>query len=198
MGKELLNDVKEEHTFWLNNGKSLSNLKELYKELRRMDDKTFSHHVNESKNDFYNWVKDVYNNKKLSDDLLECTSKEAVLFCLRDNLKLASISKDIDQLPKGYSREENLFVNLPKGYDKQRIHPTIINNKLVTLINLDEIRTKSEVKELFRESKHFVQRAIKTDNPIEELSKKSIKKVRVLDAKSMIQKVKEVYKFDHR
>ena len=32
MGKELLENVKGENRFWLNNGKPLNNLKELYKE----------------------------------------------------------------------------------------------------------------------------------------------------------------------
>ena len=187
----LLDNVKEENKFLLNNGKSLNNLKELYKELRRMNNKTFNHHVNEDKNDFYNWVNDIYKNKVLSDDLLECTTKEAVLFCLRNNLKQASISKELDSLPKGYGGE-NPLKDLPKGYGSQRITKREAG-KLVTLINLDEVRIKSEVKSLFSESKNKVSMAVKTDNPFFEIQKKSMKKVKALDNRSMIEKVKEVY-----
>ena len=194
MGKELLNDVKSEHVFVLSNGKNLQNLKELYKELRKMDKKTFTYHVNEEKNDFYNWVRDIYKDKKLSDDLLECTTREAMMFCLKENLKQASATKSLDELPKGYSREEILFDLLPRGYDKQRINQkTASANKLVTLINLDEIRTKSEVKALFDTGKNFTAKVIKTDDPFEELAKKSMKKIKALDSKSMIEKVKGVY-----
>ena len=196
MGNELLDNVKEEHKFWLNNGKELNNLKDLYKELRRMDNKTFKHHVNETKNDFYNWVRDIYKSKSLSDDLLECTTKEAVMFCLSHHLRQASNMKSLDQLPKGYSREENLFIHLPKGYDSQRVKPKEASSKLVTLINLDEIRTRGEVKSLFNSAGKTVAKVIRTENPVEEITKKSIKKVKALDSRSMIEKIKEVYKVE--
>jgi|SRR3989344_3252697 len=196
MGKELLENVKEEYKFLLNNGKDINNLKELYKELRRMDNKTFKHHVNEAKNDFYNWVRDIYKNKTLGDDLLECTTREAVMFCLSNHLKQASAAKSLDELPKGYSREENLFVHLPKGYDSQRVKRKEAASKLVTLINLDEIRTRSEVKSLFNGTGKTVAKAIRTENPVEELAKKSMKKIKALDSRSMIDKVKEVYKVE--
>jgi len=210
MTKELLENVKEEHKFWLNNGKELNNLKDLYKELRRMNNSTFNHHVNESKNDFYNWTKDVYKNQALSDDLLECTTKESILFCLRTHLKQASIAKSLAALPAGYGTK-NPLMDLPKGYNSQRITPkktaskittTPNKNKLVTLINLDEIRINSEVKDLFREKKKITPRAVKTKDPIIEISKPNIKtnisksitsKVKALDAKSMINRVKGVY-----
>ena len=51
-----LKDVHPDHVFWVQNGKRLKNLAELERELTNMDDVAFFHHVNHTKNDFYNWV----------------------------------------------------------------------------------------------------------------------------------------------
>ncbi|MBU0461558.1 MAG: hypothetical protein KJ574_03145 [Nanoarchaeota archaeon] len=56
--KRMLEDVKPEEKFILNDGKQLSNLKELHDALGAMAPDLFAHHVNEHKNDFASWVHD--------------------------------------------------------------------------------------------------------------------------------------------
>lgn len=60
-----LQNAQENQVFWLKDGRKIRNLHELVRELHRADEETFRYHVNEQKNDFANWVKDV-----LKDDIL--------------------------------------------------------------------------------------------------------------------------------
>jgi len=53
----------------LHNGKLLKDLDELVHFLRIVDKKTFEYHVNDSKNDFANWIKYVFKNKRLAETI---------------------------------------------------------------------------------------------------------------------------------
>ncbi len=48
-----------------------------------MDKSVFDYHVDDSKNDFYNWIKFVFNNSKLADNIEY----------IRDKNKMANIIK---------------------------------------------------------------------------------------------------------
>ena len=41
-----------------------------------MTDDIFKHHVNEMKNDFANWIKDVFKEEKLAKELFKTTDKD--------------------------------------------------------------------------------------------------------------------------
>jgi len=61
--------ASEECCFWVYHGPVLKDLKGLSKELGKMTDDTFKHHVNKSKNDFANWIEHVFNEKGLADKI---------------------------------------------------------------------------------------------------------------------------------
>ena len=63
-------DVRQEFCFNLADGRQLRNLVELSAALEDMDEATFSHHVNEARNDFANWVKDTMNEAELADKFI--------------------------------------------------------------------------------------------------------------------------------
>ena len=201
MGKEILENVAEHHKFWLANGKQLSSVKELHNELKKMNEDTFKHHVNDAKNDFYNWVKEVYKDRQLADDLLECNTKEAMMFCLSSHLNKAEVARLFQEIPTGYYTERTIFEELPRGYDKQRVtHKSASFSKpLVTLINLKEIKNnsakvnnfKAKKKEVKSEKKNKVEVKKKDNN--EDLSFNILKKVKPMDQDSIIKKIKEVY-----
>ncbi|MBD3354834.1 hypothetical protein GF361_02525 [Candidatus Woesearchaeota archaeon] len=58
--------IKPANYFILKDGTVIKNLFELSKQLDKMPEEVFSHHVNENRNDFYNWVKDVVKDKSLA------------------------------------------------------------------------------------------------------------------------------------
>lgn len=59
MSKNLLEKVEEGKEFYCKNGKIISNLEELGREIKELELDTFLHHVNEERNDFENWIRDV-------------------------------------------------------------------------------------------------------------------------------------------
>ena len=64
--KKFEKSVDKGNAFHLNNGKVLSSVKELYDEIHHMSEDVFFHHVSSLRNDFSNWVKDVFGEKSLS------------------------------------------------------------------------------------------------------------------------------------
>ena len=55
--------------FILCNGKKLKNIKEMADVMEHLEDYVFDHHVNDKKNDFSVWVKDVFKDVELAKKL---------------------------------------------------------------------------------------------------------------------------------
>lgn len=63
-------EIKPEQYFWLRDGNSIKSIEELPQSLENMPQDIFAHHVNESKNDFANWVKEVFSDQELAEMIL--------------------------------------------------------------------------------------------------------------------------------
>ncbi len=68
--------IKPANYFILKDGTVIKNLFELSKQLDKMPEEIFSHHVNENRNDFYNWVKDVVKDKSLARKISSVKDKD--------------------------------------------------------------------------------------------------------------------------
>ena len=75
-------NVPAYHAFVLSSGIRIHNLKQLAIELDNMPDEVFNYHVNESKNDFYNWIKDVMRDDELSSMIQNITNKKDMQICI--------------------------------------------------------------------------------------------------------------------
>jgi tRNA(Glu) U13 pseudouridine synthase TruD len=71
-----LEDVPEDKRFLCQDGRELKNLQDLAVALREMTDETFGAHVNQSKNDFANWIRDVVGDEGLSKALQETKNRD--------------------------------------------------------------------------------------------------------------------------
>ena len=67
--KKVLGEAPEEHHFVVADGRKLKNIIELADALETMSEEIFRHHANEAKNDFSNWVKDVFYDHSLAEDI---------------------------------------------------------------------------------------------------------------------------------
>jgi len=67
--KKILGEAPEEHHFVVADGKKLKNIMELADALETMSEEIFRHHANELKNDFSSWVKDVFYDHSLAEDI---------------------------------------------------------------------------------------------------------------------------------
>ncbi|MBN2458609.1 hypothetical protein JXB31_05775, partial [Candidatus Woesearchaeota archaeon] len=71
-------DLPPEHRFWLQSGETLENLFELYKAFSSMSRHVFRHHANDNRNDFADWVENIYNDCSLASAIRHSrTPKEA-------------------------------------------------------------------------------------------------------------------------
>jgi len=86
--KKLLGEAPVEHHFVVADGRKLKNIIELADALETMTEEIFSHHVNEAKNDFSNWVKDVFYDHSLAEDLSRAKNRlETQIVVLRRLVK---------------------------------------------------------------------------------------------------------------
>ena len=72
-------DVAPEHVFHFKDGRKAHNLKDLRDAVEGMADDVFLHHVDDTNNDFANWVEFVYKNPTLADDLREVSGQAATV-----------------------------------------------------------------------------------------------------------------------
>jgi hypothetical protein len=71
-------DIAPEKFFYVADGSLIKNLQELPDALRNMSPDTFSHHVNEQKNDFHCWVKDVFQHQTLARKIKTAKNKDVM------------------------------------------------------------------------------------------------------------------------
>lgn len=58
-------EAEEGKRFWLQDGRVLKSVEELAEALEEMSQSVWEHHVTVQKNDFANWVEDVFGEKKI-------------------------------------------------------------------------------------------------------------------------------------
>ncbi len=64
--KKRLSPVNESEKFKTKDGEEIESLESFYEKLKNMDEETFSHHVNEEKNDYSEWVKNSIGDETLA------------------------------------------------------------------------------------------------------------------------------------
>ena len=73
--KNILGEAPEEYHFVMKDGDKIKSIQELADKLEHMSEDVFTHHVNEAKNDFANWIGDVFNEEKLAKELRRTQNK---------------------------------------------------------------------------------------------------------------------------
>jgi len=74
---------KEAHAaFFCVDGSAINSIPELAESLDRMSDDTFYYHVGEGRNDFSNWVRDVFGENKLAKEMAEQRTREQNLIAV--------------------------------------------------------------------------------------------------------------------
>lgn len=66
---KLLGEAPQEYEFYLSDGKKLKSVFELVDELDSMSEDMFREHVNDMKNDFSSWIKDVFEEPNLAKEI---------------------------------------------------------------------------------------------------------------------------------
>ncbi len=125
-----LQDIPPQHAFWISGGKSIKNIIELARELKQMTSGTFTHHVNDEKNDFANWVEYCVKDSQLATLLRTTKNRERMA---------AIVERRIQELtqPRPLVKTPRLKEAQPKKPEiRETPQPSIIRTKNVTLLNL--------------------------------------------------------------
>lgn len=77
--KKIITDVPDEYSFHLSDGRSLKNIIELKNALESMNNQLFSYHINDEKNDFYIWIRDIIGDNKLAQDMKKVKNRTQAL-----------------------------------------------------------------------------------------------------------------------
>ncbi len=72
--------------FVLHNGKQIRSLKELAQEMGDMEDYVYFHHVTDDRNDFCSWIKDVFDEFDLAEQLAGIKDKRAAQVKIYEHL----------------------------------------------------------------------------------------------------------------
>lgn len=83
---KLFENVEEEKTFFLNDGRIIRNVYELANALNDMKEKTFKHHVNKKKNDFSEWIRDVVHEEKLANEIARLVMKDKIQIAIQKHV----------------------------------------------------------------------------------------------------------------
>ncbi|RLB07432.1 MAG: hypothetical protein DRG27_06465 [Deltaproteobacteria bacterium] len=76
---KVLKNAPDEMVFYLRDGRTLKNIKELLDALYDMHDDVFYHHVSNERNDFCNWINDVFGYKKLATQLKRIKTRDGTI-----------------------------------------------------------------------------------------------------------------------
>ncbi|MGV8150337.1 MAG: DUF5752 family protein [Candidatus Woesearchaeota archaeon] len=69
---DISNKCPEGKEFILHDGKKISSIKELLECISNMSEDTFFHHVNQERNDFAKWIRDVFKKEELASKIQSC------------------------------------------------------------------------------------------------------------------------------
>jgi len=73
---KLKKKLSEDHYFVLLGGHKIKNVKDLADALEMIDENHFKHHVNDKKNDFANWIRDVFEEFDLAEKVKTAKNKD--------------------------------------------------------------------------------------------------------------------------
>ncbi len=74
----ILKDAPETQYFLFCDGHPVKNVTQLADKLEHIKDEVFNHHVTENRNDFVNWIKDVFREIELAEEISGLKNKDHV------------------------------------------------------------------------------------------------------------------------
>ncbi|MBD3203939.1 hypothetical protein GF327_06575 [Candidatus Woesearchaeota archaeon] len=115
--------ISPENYFTVSDGQIIKSPEELKIILAYMEQETFKKHVNEDKNDFSDWIRNVFNDKELSENLKTKKTKKEMVEYLRNYYKKKS-KENIDRFDKKKESvyEKKIDLNQEKKYSGQEMH----------------------------------------------------------------------------
>lgn len=90
----ILEKAKPENSFRCADGSVISSVYELENRLCAMGSEAFNHHANPTRNDFHNWIRDVFQDYELANELLSAKTPAQAAATVRKHLRKALLAKE--------------------------------------------------------------------------------------------------------
>ena len=111
---DILENAKPENCFYCIDGSVLRSILELEQKLRTISSRAFYHHVSQSRNDFRNWVRDVFHEHNLANEMLRAkTPAEAAAAVRRHIRKTFLAEEEIENAIRKVVEEKRPAVAVP-------------------------------------------------------------------------------------
>ncbi len=157
-GIRLLTDVDEKEYFSVIDGTVLKNIKELASLLETIHIDHFGYHVNDHKNDFYNWIKYSVKDEELAERIKEAKSPDVMKTIILERIKELEDElehyeekfeeKSDENIEEDYSKEAD---DLDKFFEEDKKEVTVedknVNNTVVADNVVEEQNVQSDVEE---------------------------------------------------
>lgn len=98
--KQVLGEAPVEKHFIVADGNRIKSILELARALETMSEEIFRHHVNETRNDFSNWIRDVFEDNTLADELAKAKDKATAELMLMRKLFKDSVERVYKEVKK--------------------------------------------------------------------------------------------------
>ena len=141
--------ISEDKFFYFKQGKRASSIEELKEILIHMDQEEYDHHVMQDKNDFANWIENVFQEKGLAQVLRKNPKKEDVILVLDEFLEKKKIMPDEEHAEV---EEPNLIV---RSLDPK--HEILINtNDDEPVTGGEQLLSEDDLQKIVNEAKEAI------------------------------------------
>ncbi|MFH1637525.1 MAG: hypothetical protein ABIB71_03815 [Candidatus Woesearchaeota archaeon] len=83
----LLEEVPWEKQFWTHDGRVIRAIEDMEEIFKTMDDNVFAQHVNDWKNDFAKWVREVVGDEVLADELIKTKDRKSSISIVKKRVR---------------------------------------------------------------------------------------------------------------
>ncbi len=91
---DILESAKPENCFYCIDGSILHNILELEQKLKTISNRAFYHHASQSRNDFRNWVRDVFHEHNLANELLKAKTPAEAAAAVRRHIRKTFLAEE--------------------------------------------------------------------------------------------------------
>ncbi len=138
-------DIPPEHYFHLQDGTIVMSLEELEKKLKTMKRPVYKHHVTDDRNDFENWILNVFNDPVLAKRLHAAKSAKTAAKLIaerRKNLKPKVTQKLVKRRPRARKTSLAKVDHKPKKVPKTKLRKPSAEQFVEGLIMKEAVATK--------------------------------------------------------
>ncbi len=176
-GAEIAVNVKEEAepelALWLNNGATVSSLKELAAALKKMNAADYKEHVNDERNDLAEWVNEILNDNELASQLRSAKGRlHAARYVEKEISNLKAARRKTEMAAKTATNAAKAAKATKKAGKETAKLAEQTPKTPMRLVNTNSVKTAAEIKPLKPlEEEMKIVREMPKEAPIEESGK---------------------------